>query len=339
MTLRLSRRTVLATGAASLAAGLGPSPVSGQEAPHVFMVLPRDQAATERGFRDYFERRGIAIRYTLRNTGGDAGRLREVIAEIRATAPDLVYTWGTPTTLGVVGSWDQIDPTRHITDIPVVFTTVTAPVGSRVGPSRERPGRNVTGTSHIPPLEVQINTVQAYRSIARLGVIYNPIERNSVFTVESLRTLLPSRGITLIERPVPLNGNGQPSQEAVPGLVEEVADAGADFLYIGPDTFVAVTAREPLTTAAIEARLPTFSATETIVRRSRALFGLFSNGISVGRFTAFKAEQILVGGVSPQDIPVETLRRFTLLINMPVARQIEAYPPLALLDLAEIVDS
>ena len=61
MTLRLSRRTVLATGAASLAAGLGPSPVSGQEAPHVFMVLPRDQAATERGFRDYFERRGIAI--------------------------------------------------------------------------------------------------------------------------------------------------------------------------------------------------------------------------------------------------------------------------------------
>src|SRR3546814_2015881 len=77
-------------------------------------------------------------------------------------------------------------------------------------------------------------------------------------------------------------------------------------------------------------------ATESIVRRSDALVGLFSTAVNVGRFAAFKAEQILVGGQSPAQIPIETLRRFSLLINMPVAHAIQVYPPISLLNLAEV---
>ena len=51
-------------------------------------------------------------------------RMPAFLEEIRATRPDLVYTWGTSVTLGAVGAHDGIVQGRHITDIPVVFTLV-----------------------------------------------------------------------------------------------------------------------------------------------------------------------------------------------------------------------
>jgi putative ABC transport system substrate-binding protein len=69
-------------------------------------------------------------------------------------------------------------------------------------------------------------------------------------------------------------------------------------LYIGPSTFLAFTHRDLVTDLALKARLPTFCATESIVRKARCMFGLFSNGNNIGRFAAFKAAQILVDGVA-----------------------------------------
>ena len=50
-----------------------------------------------------------------------------------------------------------------------------------------------------------------------------------------------------------------------------------------------------------------------------------------------KSEQILVGQTRPADIPVETLRRFSLIVNMEVARALHLYPPLAMLNYAEVI--
>ena len=336
---RLSRRAALSALGAGAASTLAPVRLAlAQAGPYrICMVLPGDERQTEVGFRDYLERRSIEIEYH-RPTAEDTDDPQLAInREIRRLRPDLVYTWGTPTTLAVVGTFDSADPDRHITDLPVVFCTVTDPVGSRIVRELDRPGRNVTGVSHIPPLPVQINTMNAYRQVERLAVIYNSLETNSVLTVERLERLTAEMGMTLIAERVPLGADGRPDGSLIPDLVADVAARGAQFLYIGPDTFVAVTNRDVLTQAALDHRLPTFSATESIVRRSRALFGLFSSSLSVGRFCATKAEEILVDGRDPAEIPIETLRRFSLLINMPVALELEVYPPLDLLNLAEIL--
>jgi len=337
-----TRRILLQGAAAAAAAGLWPGrgPPRAQPAGRfrIAMVLPRGVDPPAQGFIDYLERQGVEADYTILDLTEPGASAEDAVARIREDRPDLVYTWGTPTTLAVVGRWDTTEPGRHITDIPVVFTTVSAPEASGVVQSLARPGRNVTGVSHIPPLETQINTITAYRRDVRtLGVVYNPLEPNSAINVAALHTYLPDRGIALIDRPVPVGPDGEPDGTAVPRLVADLAAEGVDFLYIGPDTFVAVDNRDSLTLAAMRAGLPTFAATESIVRRSHALVGLFSSALGVGRFAGFKAEQILVEGRAPGEIPVETLRRFSLLINMRVARRIEAYPPLSLLNLAEIV--
>ncbi|WP_448191828.1 ABC transporter substrate-binding protein [Azospirillum sp. sgz301742] len=336
----LDRRTLLKLAAAA-GASL-PSSVLAAVPDRIFritMVLGRGVSENELGFQDYLARRGIRAEYTIRDTGGDTAKMPDIMQEIRDTRPDLIYSWGTPQTRALVGPYDAADPKRHITDIPVVFTFVAAPVDAGIVADPARPGRNVTGTVHIAPIAVQLNTILAYRPIRRIGVVFNPQERNSVLTIEGLRAEAASRGLELIEEPVPTDGGGRPSSDAVPDLVARVARRGAEILYIGPDTFIAFQNRTVVAAEALRHRLPTFSVTELIVRTDKAMLALASSAYGIGRFTAFKAAQILLDGTSPAVIPVETLKRFSVIINMATARALEVYPPIGLLNFAEVVES
>jgi putative ABC transport system substrate-binding protein len=305
---------------------------------HIFMILGRGETEVEQGFRDYFRDKGIDIKVTVRNIENDVRNLPPFIAEAKRLRPDLVYTWGTGATVGTVGTYDAVDPDKHITDIPVVFTLVTSPVGAKIVPSFESSGRNVTGASHVVPLESQVNALRVYRPFDTLAAIFNPLERNSVQQVEELRRMGTEQGFSVIERPVPLDAKGAPDPDALPGLVAEVAALHPDFLYMGPDTFVAGVHRDVVTAEANRLGLATFSATEGPLRQASALFGLVTRYYNLGRLTAYKAEQILVGGKDPKDIPVQTLTRFSYIVNMQVAKDLHLYPPMTVLRFAEILD-
>ena len=58
------------------------------------------------------------------------GRL-EPYSEARALHVDLVVTWGTTVTLGMVSTYDKVNPSINLTDIPVLFMIVTDPVDER----------------------------------------------------------------------------------------------------------------------------------------------------------------------------------------------------------------
>lgn len=305
---------------------------------HVFMILGRGETEVEQGFRDYFRDKGIELTITVRNIENDPSKVPGFVEEAKRLRPDLVYTWGTPSTIGTVGAYDAIDPEKHITDIPVVFTLVASPLGARIVPSLESSGRNVTGASHIVPILTQVNAIRAYREFHRLAVIYNPRENNSVQQVNDLRVLAEEQGFELIDRPVRLDENNNPLVDSIPEVVADIATQNPDFLYLGPDTFVAGVNLELTMEAAMAHGLATFSATERPLRDSQSLFGLVTGFYNLGRLTAYKAEQILLDGIAPRDIPVETLTRFSYIVRMDVARQLELYPPMAILGFAEIIE-
>src|SRR3546814_10909560 len=68
---------------------------------------------------------------------------------------------------------------------------------------------------HLAPLDVQLNTLNAYRKVERLGVIYNEREQNSVLNVKGLGALTGERGMRLLAAPVPVGGDGQPDGAAI----------------------------------------------------------------------------------------------------------------------------
>lgn len=336
----LSRRQWLRWGGAAgvtlLAGGLPAIAATSERTFRIHMVLGRGEGANEAGFKDYLARRGLRAEYTIHHAGGDPERIAAVVEELQAVRPDLIYTWGTPQTRGVVGAWDDPEPDRFIRDIPVLFTYVAAPLDARIVPRLEQPGGNVTGTIHIAPITAQVNTILAYRAIKRLGVVFNPAERNSDLSVEGLRQEWGKRGLTLIEHPMPLT-EGKPDPADIPAMLARCRDQGAEMLYIGPDTFIATTHRKLVADTALALRLPSFSVTELIVRSEQGMFSLSSSPYGIGRLTGVKAAQILLEAKAPGDIPVETLRRFSVVINMATAKALSFYPPLGLLNFAEVV--
>lgn len=322
---------------AMLLGGLG-GQIQAQEAPrHILMVLPHAPENTEAGFQDYLLKRKLNLKIDTLVYSGRAEDVPAMLKQVRAREPDLIYSWGTGTTLALAGKYDAGPDDGHIHDIPIVFTEVTDPVGSGLLARLNPPGRNVTGVSHVAPVAVQLNAMRGYLPFKRLGYITNPAESNTVGVADELRQMADKEGFELLEARVPLDAIGQPQAQALPGLIRQLRERGADLLYIGPSTFLAFTHRDLVSKTAIAEGLPTFCATESIVRKASCMFGLFANGTNVGRFAGYKAAQILVDKVPVERIAAQSLQRFSLLINMGTAKALGLYPPLALLNVAEVV--
>jgi putative ABC transport system substrate-binding protein len=302
----------------------------------IYMALFRGWEECAQGFKDYFTNQNIPVELIVRDAGQDKGKLAEFVAEARRLEVDLVFTWGTTVTQEMLGTFDHVDPARHITDIPAVFAIVSQPVGSKVVPDLKSSGRNITGTSYLVPMETQVNLIQSYHPVAKLGMVYNPLEKNSLVAIDELHELGRQLDFALTAVPVDVV-EGKPSVASIPLKVAEVKAAGVDFLYIPPDTFLNVN-RDVLTGAALDQKLPSFAAAENPVLNSKAMFGGVYRYYTVGQLTAYKAEQILVHKKAPADIPIDAPKRLSLILNMPVVRQLGFYPPMSLLGLAEIND-
>lgn len=302
----------------------------------IYAITFRGVTDVEKGFRDYFSARRIPIEITFRDIALDASRIPGFLEEIRRLKPDLVYTWGTSVTLGVVGTYDKADPKTHISDVPVVFTLVAAPVLAKIVPSLKSSGRNVTGVFHVAPTDAQIRAISAYRPFKTLGILYTPTEQNSVVVLREVQELGQKMGFKVVARAFRLDASKKATGEGAVELIKEIKAAKAEWLYLPPDSFLGTQAQKVVIPAATELGLPTFASTEQLME-SGALAGLVSRYHSIGQFTAYKAEQILVKKVHPRDIPVETLTRFSFQVRMPMAEKLRLPPPLPMFNYAELI--
>ncbi|MCX9155501.1 ABC transporter substrate-binding protein [Niveibacterium sp. 24ML] len=313
-------------------------PVQAAQPFRIYAVTYRGATEVERGFADYFAARGIPVEITYRDIALDTSRLPALVEEIRRTRPDLVYTWGSGVTLGIAGPWDQADPARYITDIPVVFSLVAAPVSARIVPAMQSSRRNVTGVSHLASVAAQMQVMAAYRAFGCVGVLYSPNEPNALAVLDDLRAEGRRRGFRVEARAFRTDAAGKPVAAGAEALVGELRQAGAQWLYLPPDSFLNTQARAVVLPAALKAGLPSFASTEPLMAAG-ALAGLVSRYYTVGQFAGYKAEQILLNKRPPSQIPVETLTRFSLQVSLPVARQLGALPPLAMFNYAEMLEA
>lgn len=330
--------SALLMGAASLVVQ---APAQAQEAKSIFMVLWRGETEVEQGFRGYFEEQGLPVTYRTVSVERDVSNIPEILEQIETADPDLVYTWGTPVTLAIAGQ----DPNRaggveypaQITDRPIVFAMVSQPVDSGIVDDTQLSARNVTGVSHVVPMETQVQAMQAYMPVDRIATIYTDTEPNSIQAVQALKSVGEAYGLRVDAYTVPLDAQGQPDPSSIPDLVAEAAAAGPQFLYLGPDSFLGEYASE-IADAANDLGLATFASTERSLASSDALYGLVAPYYDVGRFAAQKAEAILFEGADPGAIPAETLPSFSYRVRLDVAQRLGILPALSLMDYAEIVE-
>lgn len=325
-------------GVALSSLGLGwaqaPTPVQ----PRILMITFRGETDIERGFFAYLANAGLKCEFMVRDVKQNVANVPGILEEAVGFKPDLIYTWGTGVTLAVTGKFDA--PQRHaLAHVPVIFAPVAAPVQARIVPGLSAQGRDVTGVVHVVPTVVQMKAMQSYLPFSKVGLVYTPTELNSKVIVDEVQTYCQGAGLQMVARKVNLDDKGKPTADGMEAMVADLHKQGAQWLYLLPDTFLG-TVMPRLCAAALTHRLPTFGAAELAVRSGGVLVGLVSRYYSVGQLAGAKAIDILVNRKPASSVPIETLKRFSLIVNMEVARNLGGvYPPIDMLNYAEIIGS
>lgn len=325
----------------SLCGALLFSPVDTAEANEktVFAIFWRGCEELCEGFQKYFVEREIDARIFIRDAAQDKSKIPLFLEEARAMNADLILSWGTSVTLGFAGKLKDTDNSGLNTNIPQVFTAVADPVGAGIIKSLDNTGRaNITGTFNRVPEAVNINTIRSYLpAFKRLGLLYNKNERNSVLKKDELTDLAKVMDFELIAIEVPLQSNGMPQSSDIPIKVSELKEKGVDFIYLGSSSFLDSN-RDLFTGTAVENGIPVLSPYERLVRESHGLLSIAARYQDVGRLAGQQAERILIDGETPGNIPVAHVTDFAYVINMDVARKLNLFPPVEILQFAETVN-
>ncbi len=301
----------------------------------VYLITNRGCEEVCRSFQHSLSSQG-PVSFVLRDIDGDVARMPPLIAEARRLHPDLIATWGSGITLAVVGPYDAADRSRYIDDIPVIYMYVGNPVESKIARDLKKSGRpNVAGANTAVPMSAQLNLVESYRKVRKVGMLYNTNEPAAVAQADDARQNLAARGIEVIEVKLPPRADGKPDADDIPGALSKLAEARPDFLYNVGSTFTLQQISQ-ISNGAIALGVPMFSSAESAFRKGEILLGLISPLAGIGQVSAYQAGQVLFHDQQPGDLSTPTLTRHSVLINMKAARVLQLYPPMKMLQFAEI---
>lgn len=334
--LRCMLGVVLALQIPSVAAKEPVDPaVHAQKTYRIGMLLYRGETDAERGFRQYLQQKGLKVEFIVRDAEEDPKRLPGFVEEMRALKPDLMYTFGTTTTIAVVGKVGQTSAAPVIRDIPVVFNIVADPLRAGITQSLSGSERNVTGVSHLVPINSQLSALRSAMNARQVAVIYSANEKNAVLSADALESAAKGYDLQVTRYPVGGSDAATDVKHLNASLDRLVADQ-PDVVYVPSDSFL-IKHADVLGQRLTKARIPTMSATEAPIRKDGLVMGLVSPYFNAGAFAGHKAYQILVEHRDPGALPISGLDKFTFLINMRAALAIGFYPKIGALGFAEVI--
>ena len=292
------------------------------------------------GFKEAIAESGFPADVLVHDIDQDKTQLPSVVEKARETRPDLVLTFGTSVTLGIIGTLDDVGDGRFLSDIPVVFTVVADPFGTRIAESFERSGRdNVTGTFNRVPETVNLEVIRQYDpTFDKLGLLYHSNERNSVIKKEELEALVPSLGVELVAIELDPGNPGAPDPATIPMRMAELREQGVKWMYLGSSSYLRKNA-ELYTSSAVENGIAIVSPYESLVRDQQALLSVAARYHDIGELAADQALRVLRDGASPGDLPIVRATDFAYVVNMDVAQKLDRIPPFAFLQVAEAVSN
>ncbi len=294
--------------------------------------------ATCKSFAETIKASGLDAELIVRDAQQDKKLLPGFVQEAKDMHVDLVTTYGTSATVGTIGRIGDADTSGLITDIPVVFMFVSDPFGAHIAESFDKSGRdNVTGTYNRVPEDVNLEAIKTIRpGFKKLGMLYTQSEPNSVAKVEEMKKLAATNGFELVALEIDPGNTDTPDPALLPARVAELAKAGVDFVYVGSSSFLSKNG-PAFTDAAVANGLPVLSPYEEMVRDNNALISIAARAEDVGRVAAEQTLRILKDGKNPGDLPIARVTDFAYVVNMKVAQKLNLFPPMELLQLAEIV--
>ncbi|WP_078548318.1 ABC transporter substrate-binding protein [Litchfieldia alkalitelluris] len=257
------------------------------------------------GFQKALEDKGLKVEYDVQIAQGDPNNNQSIATNFVGDNVDLIFANSTPSALSALNATSEI---------PIVFTSVTDPVGAALVEAMDKPGPNITGTTDTHPDAIP-NTVKFitdnFPEAKKLGMVYNSGEQNSVAQVELVEKALEGTGITTELVSVSTSAEVKQATESLIGK--------ADVFYIITDNTV-VSALESVIQVANDEDIPLFvGELDSVARGGFAAYGFdyFDIGYEAGEMAA----QILLGEKEATELPVQYPQNLKLQINKQAAEE------------------
>jgi putative tryptophan/tyrosine transport system substrate-binding protein len=264
-----------------------------------FAAHPSLDAATE-GFKKALEEKGIKVEYDEQNAQADMNNVQTIADNFVGDKVDLIFANATPSATSALNATKEI---------PIIFTSVTDPVGAGLVKAFDQPGENITGTTdnHPEGTAKTINFITEEVKAKEIGVIYNSGEQNSVVQVEEVKKLAEAKGAKLVEVSVSTSAEVKQAAESL------VVDA----IYIPTDNTV-VSALESVISVANGKKIPLFVGELDSMKKGAVAASGFEY-FDLGYQSGLMAAEILSGNKKASEIPVELPNSLTLVINKKAA--------------------
>jgi putative ABC transport system substrate-binding protein len=278
----------------------------------VLVPFPDDREPPVKDYLSAFRRRlhelgwdeGRNIRFDYSFTGQVPERMRSGTEELIKLAPDIIVVWANPAA-AIVQKATQT--------IPLVFVSVSDPVGGGFVTNLARPGGNITGFQNFETA-IGGKWLQVLKEIApdvhRVAFVHSPDISAHVAFMHAAEAASTPVGITVTSAGVRSAAEFEPALRAF----AKEPDGG---LIVAPSPFN-TTNQELILALASELRLPAIYPFRYFAENG----GLASYGfdtIEQHRGAASYVDRILKGE-KPGDLPVQAPTKYDLVINLKTAK-------------------
>ena len=247
-----------------------------------------DEAGAERGvtfnYADYYA-----------NAQADQSNLNQIGADLVADGVDVIVAVATPSASTMLAAVED-------TDIPVIYSAVTDPVGAGFDGLA-----NITGTSDALDTEAIMNLILAVNpDIDQIGLLYDLGQDSSTQAIADAKAFCEAHGIAAIEK------NGTTTAE-VQMAVEALAASGVKAVFTPTDNTI-MTAELAIYETLIEAGIQHYTGADSFALNG-AFMGYGVDYVQLGEATADMVVELLCDGKTIADMPYRTFDNGIATIN------------------------
>src|SRR5262245_12642915 len=247
---------------------------------------------------------GRNVHFVERLSQGDSARAPLLATEMAQLAPDVIF---------VATSLSLRTMQQATRSIPIVFATVTDPLGQGFVTNVARPGGNISGSAgqDLGLARKQLELLKKIDpAITRVAQVHDPAQTFSAEIFAEFEAVAPLFGIQMANMAVR-------SAHDIERAIDSFATKPNGGLYVVAS---AATAQHPrlITTLAARHRLPAmYQLPYFLLEGGLACYGI--DDVEPSRQAAFYVDRLLKGA-KPGDLPVQLPTKFKFILNLQTSK-------------------
>lgn len=253
--------------------------------------------------------KGVKIEVKYDNCNGDSVVMNQIISNFIVDKVDLMVGVATPVAIAM-----QAAVETENSDIPVVFSAVSDPLGSKLVESLDAPGGQITGTSDYLNTNAIMDLILLKDpDIKKVGLLYDVGQDSSTKPIADAKAYLEAKGIEVIERA------GTTVDEVTLAAKALVSD-GVQAVFTPTDNTI-MKSELSIYEIFADAKIPHYTGADSFALNG-AFLGYGVDYAKLGVETANMVIDILLNGKDPATTPVLMFDNGTATINTEICAKL-----------------